>query len=382
MEKIKIIIGGDLVPTKSNEMLFENKNLKELFGEELIEILEHSDIRIFNLEAPITYKNAALDKCGPNLKISPKTIGGIKALNPSILNLANNHIMDFKKQGLNDTIETLHNNNIDYIGVGKNLLELKNTHIFNLKSKKIGIYGCAEHEFSIAAIDKAGAEPFDSINSYKKVRELKEKCDFVIVLYHGGKEHYRYPSPELKKICNSFVEYGADLIVCQHSHCIGCFENYKTGTIIYGQGNFIFDNSTNEYWKTSLLIELELKDKKVLVNYIPIVKKGNIIRLANTKEKQNILDEFYKRSEEILEKNFIEKKYKEFALKNVYNYLYSLSMWPKIIIRVDGRLLNNILVKVMYRKKIKKLAALNFIECEAHRELFIAGLKELLKDKG
>ena len=43
--------------------------------------------------------------------------------------------------------------------------------------------------------------------------ELKKQCDYVIVLYHGGKEHYRYPSPYLQKVCRKIVDKGADIVV-------------------------------------------------------------------------------------------------------------------------------------------------------------------------
>jgi len=105
--------------------------------------------------------------------------------------------------------------------------------------KKIGIYACAETEFSIAEDNRAGANPFDPLESLDHIADLKSKCDFVIVLYHGGKELYRFPSPYLRKVCRKIVEKGADLVICQHSHCIGAFENYHDSVIVYGQGNFL-----------------------------------------------------------------------------------------------------------------------------------------------
>lgn len=44
------------------------------------------------------------------------------------------------------------------------------------------------------------------------------------------------------------VEYDTNLVVYQHSHYIGNYKEYKNDNIIYGQGNFIFDNEdNNEY---------------------------------------------------------------------------------------------------------------------------------------
>lgn len=138
---------------------------------------------------------------------------------------------------------------------------------------KIGIYACAEHEFTIATEDKPGANPFEPLDSLDHISYLKTKSDYTIILYHGGKEHYRYPSPYLRKVCKRMVEKGADLVIAQHSHCIGCYEEYNGATIVYGQGNFIFDMSDSECWQTSLIVRVGLENKGAYVDYIPIIKR-------------------------------------------------------------------------------------------------------------
>lgn len=377
-DRIKIIIGGDLVPTASNERLFEQKKMEALIGKELKEKLKSSDLNIYNLEAPITTSTQKLTKYGPNIKISPKTINGINTFKPLLLNLANNHIMDYRVEGLNNTIKILKDNQIEYIGVGENIFSIKKSYIFFKNNIKLGFYTCAEHEFSIATEDKAGVEPFNIFTSIREIEKLKKECNYVIVLYHGGKEHYRYPSPELKKICNQLVDVGADIVICQHSHCIGSYEKYRNGTIIYGQGNFIFDDEDNEYWATSLLVELDFYKEDFKIDYIPIIKEKNGVRIPKISQKNKILEEFNRRSVEILEKNFIEDKYREFSINNIYNYLYSISLIPRIIRGIDKKILKNRLIKFLYRDRM--LAILNYIECEAHRELFICGLKEKIKE--
>ncbi|MFW6015997.1 MAG: hypothetical protein ACOCRK_06130 [bacterium] len=62
---------------------------------------------------------------------------------------------------------------------------------------KTGIYTCADHEFTIATCNSPEENPFDSIESVDHIKDLKKRCDYLIVLYHEGKEHYRYPSPYL-----------------------------------------------------------------------------------------------------------------------------------------------------------------------------------------
>jgi len=171
-------------------------------------------MRIFNLEAPITDELNPISKCGPNLIAPTSTIKGIKALNPSLITLANNHILDQGVRGLNSTRDILNSNDIPFVGVGDNLTAASKPYILQRDNLKIGVYACAEHEFSIATDTSPGANPFDPLESLDHIQDLKSMCDYVIVLYHGGKEHYRYPSPYLQKVCRKMVQKGADLIVC------------------------------------------------------------------------------------------------------------------------------------------------------------------------
>jgi poly-gamma-glutamate synthesis protein (capsule biosynthesis protein) len=371
---MQILIAGDLVPTISNIDLFNKADTKSLLGDELHAIWNYVDMRIFNLEAPLTHKERPIQKCGPNLIAPVSTVNGIKALNPSLIALANNHILDQGESGLNFTLDILRENNIPFTGAGRNLYDSSKPYIINRNGLKIGIYNCAENEFTIATKTTSGANPFNPLESLDHIQNLKEECDYVFVIYHGGKEHYRYPSPYLQKVSRKIVEKGADLVICQHSHCIGCFENYEDSTIVYGQGNFIFDHSDSEYWKTSLLIKIEINDK-LNVEYIPFVKRGNVIRIADAKQEKEILGEFKKRSEEILKEGFISEQYTKFAENNIENYLRTFSGFGKWMSRIDRHLFKGkLLIKMNNEKKL--LAMQNFIECEAHRELVIEGLKK------
>ena len=108
-------------------------------------------------------------------------------------------------------------------------------------------------------------------------------------MYHGGKEHCRYPSPRLRNLCREMVLCGADVVIAQHSHCIGCYEEYEDGHIVYGQGNFHFCwSNMAETWYTSLLIELEIK-KELKIKFIPLLTKEKSIDVAKGEDADEIL---------------------------------------------------------------------------------------------
>lgn len=379
---MNILIGADLVPTKSNMEYFENKDIEKLVDKNLLEKLSKVDYRIFNLEVPLADIETPINKCGPNLIASTKSGLGIKALGVNFLTLANNHILDQGEKGLESTLKTLKELKIAFAGVGNSIEEASKSFIFEIENKKIGIYCCAEHEFSIVSKENIGANPFDPLESLDHIQNLKKQVDYVIVLYHGGKEHYRYPSPNLQKTCRKIIEKGGDLVICQHTHCIGCEEKWKDGTIVYGQGNFLFDHSESEFWKTSLLVNIK---NNFEIEYVPILKDGFSVKLADEESKNKILSDFYKRSEEIKEEGFIEKEYEKISELEYIRYLSMAqgnrynSLLFRVVNKLTGYKLKEYILKCFYSKK-DITALYNLIACEVHRENFLYSLnKKIIK---
>lgn len=378
-----ILIGGDFVPTKSNEHYFKEKKDTILLGEDLCKLLKNADYRIFNLETPLTSSTNRIDKCGPNLKTGEETAKLFSKINVDIFTLANNHIMDYGVEGMKATLNTLNELGIGHLGCGKNLSDASRPFIFTFNENKIGVYACTEHEFSIATDKEYGSNPYDPLESFDHVKDLSARCDYVIVLYHGGKEHYRYPSPLLQKKCRKFIEKGANIVVCQHSHCIGCMEDYLTGSIIYGQGNFLFDGSNDECWNTGLLIEIK---KDFSLNYIPLKRTQFKICIPNKEEGEIILNEFKKRSKQIKDEKFIIEEYNKLSNENITNYLLStLCKYNSFIFRVINKLSNYKYGEYYLKHKFNKKNLLkleNMIECESINELLLNGIKQLCAENG
>lgn len=374
-----LAVSGDFVPTPSNLAEFENADMKALFGEELIRVLSDAECRIFNLEVPFADTRTPVKKWGPNLIAPVRTIETYRKIKADVLGLANNHILDQGKKGLISTLSVLKKSGISIAGAGRNLEEAGKPLIFCLGKMKIGILAFCEHEFSVAGRDSCGANPFNPFCSFEQVEQVSRKTDYTVVLYHGGKEHYRYPSPDLQTVCRGLADKGADLIVCQHSHCIGCEEQYRGSVIVYGQGNFLFDRSSSVMWSTGLIV---MVDRNMEVSYTPIVKKDNGVRLAAPECAQQILADFRSRSRQIQNPVFVKEKYKEFANVMLKDYLRFFSgknnsIFFRAIHKLTGRRLEDRYFDMIY-KKDDFLALRNFIECEAHRELLLQGLNNRL----
>ena len=379
---MSILIGADLVPTKSNVRYFEEGNAEYLLGADLLEVMKQADYRIMNLETPLCDEESPILKCGPNLIASAKSVNGYAAMGIDFVTMANNHILDHGEQALNSTCKVLDEKGIVHLGTGDTMENAWYPCFFTWKNKKIGIYACAENEFTIATEETAGANPFDPLNSPDHVQQAKKQCDYLIVLYHGGREYYRYPSVELQKRCRKLVEKGADLVLCQHSHCVGCEEKYQDSTIVYGQGNFLFDDGDDEFWATGLLIQI---DEDFAVTYLPLKKVDETVRLAQGEEAEEILSGFQLRSSQILNPEFVKTNYRKTAEENLHYYLLEMSgLKRNILYRAMNKLLKRKLDQwyLAYHMGMKKLLQLeNYISCEAHREIILTGIQKQRRSK-
>lgn len=130
---------------------------------------------------------------------------------------------------------------------------------------KVGLLNVCEHESSIATATQAGANPLDFSSLYYDIKELKEKTDKVIVIIHGGREHYQLPTPRMKREYRLIADFGADIIVNHHQHCFSGYEVYNGKPIFYGLGNFFFDRPgcRSSKWNQGLLLQLEIEEERI-----------------------------------------------------------------------------------------------------------------------
>lgn len=295
---MKILFCADLYPTSRSAEAFINGDAETLFGD-VLPLMKEADRVVVNLECALTHSDNAIAKFGPNMKADPQCINAIKAAHVTDVVLANNHVFDYGIPGLKDTLAVLDEAEIPYTGVGENDTDSRKIYYIEDGGKRIAIVNVCEHEYTYALPDRMGANPFDPFITMRDVREAKRCADFVIVVYHGGKEMCRYPSPRLCNLAHELVINGADAVLCQHSHCIGCYEEYNGAHIVYGQGNFHFTGkTTTEIWTTGMAVELDITDK-VGIKFYPYHAEGITISLAKGELYDKLTSEFAERNENL-----------------------------------------------------------------------------------
>lgn len=350
---MRLLICGDTVPTAGSAPLFETGDTNALFGSVKDEFAAHDRV-IVNLECALTDSEHKIRKFGPNLKGPVQTAATLRAAGVTDCVLANNHILDFGVGGLHDTERLLDAAGLRWFGCGENAEEAKKPYYIERNGKKVAFLAFNEHEYTYALGNQAGAAPFDPFDAMARIASVKKTADRLVVLYHGGKEYCEYPSPRLRELCRAMTELGADVVLCQHSHIIGCMERHAGGTIVYGQGNFHFvDFSEQPFWSRGLMISLDI-GADVNVRCIPIVAGEKGVDLAGAAEARAILDGFEARSEELKDGRWLEG-WRRFVRENGAGYIDCVRQ------ALDG--------DETHRERMA-----HYLDCEAHldmlRELF------------
>lgn len=257
---MKILVAGDFCQKYRVDEAIRNRNFPELF-DNVKPIVEAADYSIVNFEFPIIRNKSnsiPIVKSGPNFKGSIEAIDAIKYAGFKCCTLANNHILDQGEYCCIDTKNQLEQAGIDTVGVGETLSEASKILYKKIGNKIIAVINCCENEYSVAKETTAGANPLNPINQYYRIQEAKLAADYVIVIVHGGHEHYQLPSPRMQETYRFFIDVGADAVINHHQHCYSGYENYKGKPIFYGIGNFCFDHLKNRHtpWNEGYMVEL------------------------------------------------------------------------------------------------------------------------------
>lgn len=367
----RIAIAGDFAPTKSNEDIITNEHVNIVLGEELANYFRECEFVGVNLETSLSDVHTPKVKRGQINRAGTRVASFFPRANIGMCFLANNHVIDNGNVGVESTISSLEQNSIIHIGAGRTEEESKRCFFLDSSGTRIGFYNVANYEFNKVTATEYGVNTYDPLLTFDEIQTASNLCDYLIVVYHGGLEYYRYPTPELQRICRKMVEKGADLVTCQHSHCIGTYEEYLGSTIVYGQGNFLFDDSSREEEKSAFIIELSIETKRI--EFIPVVKSGSLVRMATDNESGTILQELHNRHDEVLKKGAIEHLFKVYCQTHQHEPLRALTGY-NILYRGLNKVTYGRFRDYIFNKN-NRMRIYNMLETPVHLEV----LQEVMK---
>jgi len=261
--QIQILFAGDLMFDReiryfaekngSNEFIFSAPGGPASGWETLSDFLKSNDLVVANLEGPITgAKSMSITAKSDQpesitFTFDPSLARTLFNENIRMVDLGNNHILNFGLQGVEETEKYLNRAGVEYFGAP----QTKQSIIKDINGIKIAFVSYNYYEFrgDLAKAQKA------AIDEIKKVRPL---ADIVIVLCHWGDE-YKLNNNEAQKIlAHQFIDQGTDLVIGSHPHVIQPIEIYNGKRIYYSLGNFIFDQYFDENVRNGLGVVVKI----------------------------------------------------------------------------------------------------------------------------
>jgi hypothetical protein len=374
-----VLVGGDVCPIGRNESLFAAGDMEGIAGD-LLPLLQQADCTVVNLECPLADDDSPIVKAGPALRAPVHSAAVLKKLGVDLVGLANNHIMDHGPQGLASTMNACVEAGLVTFGAGADLTAAGRMEIRTIGALRVGFLAMAEKEWSIAGRTMAGASLQDPVAFVRTVRQRRQDFDLLVVLLHGGPEHYPFPTPRLQQLSRFLVEEGASLVVSQHSHCAGTWEFYGDGCIVYGQGNLLFDygRPPESEWHTGFLVEMSVKSgSRPCFRFLAYTQSGRHdgIRLMPEPEAEAFLAVLEQRSKDIESIEFVDQKWEEFVQNRRKYYLRVLRGYRRWLTAIDRRIP---LAKLIYKPGHLN-TLLTMLSCDSHRDGLEASILEELK---
>ncbi|MDP3965765.1 MAG: CapA family protein, partial [bacterium] len=278
-----IIFGGDMIFDRSVRRVIDVKGGDFIFS--CIDgVLEDADLVVANLEGPITeYASVSAsstpgDEFNYTFTFPPSTAELLYEHNIRMVNLGNNHILNFGWEGARSTTRYLQEAGITYFGLPAGASERADgpaeQGIAEGTVRGIKLAFINYNEFAPAEHSNILQNVGMSSTTIRQIQEARASGYIPVVYTHWGIEYATTSSAYSRELAHSFVDAGAEIVIGSHPHVVEESETYRGKRIYYSLGNFIFDQYFNEDVQHGLLIQVTFGQGGVLsVREIPVELK-------------------------------------------------------------------------------------------------------------
>lgn len=225
-----------------------------IWGEALAELGKAKPVaRIINLETAITVCNDAWPGKMINYRMQPANIDCLTAAKVDCCTLANNHVLDWGRQGLNDTISELDQAGIAHAGAGATQADATAPAILVRDNYRILVFSMAMETSGVpddwsAGPARAGVQLLPGLSA-DTVRQLarnwqtwQQPDDLVVASIHWGGNWGYEVDDRMRGFARLLVdEAGVDIVHGHSSHHPRPLEVYRDRLLLYGCGDLIND---------------------------------------------------------------------------------------------------------------------------------------------
>lgn len=308
-ESIDIGYAGD-VSLADNWTIMPHYNSKgkgvfDILSKEMVDYINNLDWMIINSEFAFSNRGEPIPNKLYTFRAKTDNVGVYEEMGIDMVTLANNHVYDYGKDAFFDTLNTLKSNNIPYIGAGIDDKEAQDAYYLVINGYKISFLNATRAEKYILTPEATSSSEgvfrcYDPNRLVERIKEEKEKSDYVVAIVHWGKENTHELENVQKETGRLYIDSGADMVIGHHAHMLQGVEFYKGKLIAYNLGNFIFNDCTVD---TGVLIWKLLNDGSSEFYFFPGLQSNSYTDVVKESE---ALDLYKKMSSWSINASFLE----------------------------------------------------------------------------
>jgi len=209
-------------------------------------LLRGADVAVGNLECALTARSQPIPHKLYLFRAHPRHVAGLVQAGFDVLILGNNHTSDYGQAGLDETVTTLRDHGLAYVGAGSSAEEACRPLFLEVKGVRLAFLSYAMSSFKQVPWEM----PPDTHVAYAEVsaiqeavRQARQQADVVILNLHAGIEYARSPSEEQRTLAYAAADAGADLVIGHEPHVVQDAEVRGHCLIAWSLGDFVFDIS-------------------------------------------------------------------------------------------------------------------------------------------
>ncbi len=263
---------------------------------ELVSVMQSADIMWLNNEFTYSTRGKPLSGKMYTFRADPERAQNLKLLGVDIVGLANNHVYDYGEAALLDTMDTLDEVGIPYVGAGRDLQSAKKPVYLQADGRTVAFVAASRAEKNKmtpqATDSKAGIlRCYDTELFKQSIAEAAQNADLVIALPHWGTEYSTVLEPVQKQTAREYIDAGADAVIGAHTHCLQGFEFYNGAPVIYSLGNYWFNDKTLDTMLVTLHCYGNNTESHTEVRIVPALQKNcRTVYVSDSAERRELYD--------------------------------------------------------------------------------------------
>ena len=288
-------LAGDTMLGRLVDRAIGEKGYSYPWGD-MLPILRSTDLNLVNLETTLTHSFRRAPKTF-NFRAVPDRVKSLLQARIGVCNLANNHILDFGLEGMKETMTTLQESGIAFVGVGSSIEKARELLTVEVGGIKVGILGCTDNEPTWEADPTRAGTHFVSVlepeELESRVKKLDEEVDLLVLTIHWGPNMRVEPSLSFVSFAHRMVDAGVDVFHGHSAHVPQGIEVYGSGIILYDNGDFVDDYRVEPDLRNDqsffALVQVDAAGIRS-VQLIPTLISNMQVNQAGGKDRREIVD--------------------------------------------------------------------------------------------